>query len=107
MEFYDLCIAWLVASTTGVTLTSFLVGMALPICSVTGVLCSTSLNTKMRRVGFSMGILSQPFWYYAAFESYNFGMFINTNFFTIMWLYRLGGEVKKYKKEKFVLLDHV
>ena len=63
--------------------------LVLPLFSVMCVFLSTSsYNEKIRSFGFCCGMISQPFWFYAAFIAMNIGLFIISLFFTGLWIYR-------------------
>lgn len=79
---------WILMSTAGQTSDTFVAGMLLPVFSVVGVLLSTSLHSRTRFAGFCCGLISQPVWFYVAVSAYSLGMFINSMFFTALWLYR-------------------
>lgn len=83
----DAALHWLQLSTVGQTPAAFIAGMLLPIFSVVGVLLSTSLHRGARLTGFCCGLLSQPVWFYVAITACSLGMFINSMFFTALWLY--------------------
>lgn len=81
-------INWFHLSTVGQSSDTFTAGMLLPVFSVVGVLLSTSLHQHTRFAGFCCGLISQPVWFYVAITAYSLGMFINSLFFTALWLYR-------------------
>jgi hypothetical protein len=79
---------WLAIAYGNKSFWEFAAGMVLPVFSVFGVWLSTSVKPTTRRIGFACGIVSQPFWFYAAINMYNLGVFINSIFFTLLWVAR-------------------
>lgn len=79
---------WLTAATFNQLPQDFVAGILLALLSVTSLLLSTSVYPAIRLTGFICGLLSQPLWFYIAIQTYNLGLFINSVFFTLMWLYR-------------------
>lgn len=93
-------IEWIEIATTGRTPVDFFMGLLLPMFSVLGVFLSTSRNEGISRLGFACGICSQPVWFYFAITSFNLGMFINSLFFTLLWIYRLMQSVPNLPTNK-------
>lgn len=79
---------WFLMATVGKTFWGFVAEMAIPVFSVGGVWLSTSHDPHIRKIGFGCGIVSQPFWFYAAITAINLGMLINAVFFTALWVWR-------------------
>ncbi len=106
---------WLAIAYGNKSIWEFMAGMVLPVFSVMGVWLSTSPNPNTRRIGFGCGIVSQPFWFYAAINMYNLGVFINSIFFTLLWVARLiqmfvkkepvAGIVHKPKEEPIAIRE--
>lgn len=90
---------WLSAATISQTPTAFLTGIFLALFSVSSLLLSTSLIKTVRLAGFTCGLISQPFWFYTAIDSYNLGLFINSIFFSGMWIYRFTPAFRSLIKE--------
>jgi len=66
-----------------------LCSLMLPIMSVGGVWLSTSKKYTTRYLGFISCLLSQVFWFYVAYYHKDLGLFINSVFFSMLWLYRI------------------
>lgn len=84
----DLFADWLRQAVENKTAMDHLTNMVIPLFSMLGVFLSTSLSLTVRRFGFAIGLVSQPFWFYLAFASHSLGLVINSLFFTALWVYR-------------------
>lgn len=55
----------------------------IPILSISGMF----LVARKNKWGFMLSLLSQPFWFYTAYVNQQWGIFINTTFFTLVFIY--------------------
>jgi hypothetical protein len=67
------------------------------VLSVSATCCSFSSNLKIRRVGPILGLSSQPFWLYTAYQSSSWGIFGTAIFYTGLWTF---GVYKLFSAQK-------
>lgn len=46
----------------------------------------TSVEPKRRRLGYFLGTISQPMWYYTTIHHHQWGLFILSLWYTIQWI---------------------
>lgn len=85
----DFIIDWLRHATENKAALDHLSNMVIPLFSFIGVYIGTSVKIGVRRFGFFLGLVSQPFWFYLAFTSFSLGLVVNSVFFTGLWVCRL------------------
>lgn len=59
--------------------------VVLGILGVSAVACSQAKNPRVVRWSCVLGLLSQPFWFYAAYTAEQWGIFVLCFFYTAAW----------------------
>lgn len=60
--------------------------LGIAIFGLVAVFCSQDPNPRVRRFACIAGTCGQPFWWYATLHAAQWGMFVLTLAYTVMWL---------------------
>lgn len=59
-----------------------------------------SLNMRTRKLGFIVGLISQPMWFFTTFSNRQYGMLIMCSFYTFCWIRGIVKIVREERKIK-------
>lgn len=67
-------------------LSNIIIQIILSVLSLSSLFCITRESITVRKYAPIFGLLSQPFWIYATFKASQFGMFLLSFIYTIIWV---------------------